>query len=62
MLSNGVFYDKTDFDTERKHILNEQTVAMARDDSEIYLSIKVEFEHEDCQYVAERKQLYKKFD
>ena len=56
------FYDKTDFDTERKHILNEQTVAMARDDSEIYLSIKVEFEHEDCQYVAERKQLYKKFD
>lgn len=56
------FYDKTDFDTERKHILNEQTVALALDDSEIYLSIKVEFEHKDCQYVAERKQLYQKVD
>ena len=56
------FYGTTDFDTKEENILNERALASANVNDEISACVEVEFDHDDCKYVAKRVQQYRKID
>jgi len=54
------FYDRTDFDTENDHILNESAIQSVEDGGILELKISVKFSHERQKYDAIRTQKYRK--
>lgn len=49
------FYGETDFDTGNQNIVNERAIVEATEGDEIHCSVRVDFEHEGCNYFVTRE-------
>ncbi|MBN1969163.1 MAG: AAA family ATPase [Candidatus Delongbacteria bacterium] len=56
-----VLYGKTDFDAKKK-LINERYLAETEENSEMSISVSLEFEHEESKYTAIRNQKFRKVD
>lgn len=55
-----LFYEDVDFDTRPERLVTEGTIAKASAGERIPVSVELEFEHEQREYVATRKATYEK--
>jgi DNA sulfur modification protein DndD len=55
-----LFYDDVDFDTRPERLANEGAMAEASTGEEVVVSVRLSFDHEGVEYVAERKAVYEK--
>lgn len=55
-----LFYEEVDFDTRPERLVNEGTIAESPVGNQLTVSVRLEFEHEDVEYVAQRQAIYEK--
>jgi len=55
-----LLYHTVDFDTKAEQLLTEGVIAEAEVGEELPVVVRLEFKHEDVQYIAERKAIYEK--
>jgi len=55
-----LFYDEVDFDTRPDRLVNEGSIAEASVGDQLTVSVRLKFEHEGVEYVAQRKAIYEK--
>jgi DNA sulfur modification protein DndD len=55
-----LFYEEVDFDTRPNRLVTEGTIAGAAVGDQLTVSVTLEFEHENTEYVAQRKAVYEK--
>jgi DNA sulfur modification protein DndD len=55
-----LFYDEVDFDTRPDRLVNEGSIAEASVGDQLTVSVRLRFEHEDVEYIAQRQATYEK--
>lgn len=55
-----LFYEEVDFDTRPDRLVNEGSIAESSPGDRLTVSVRLEFEHENTEYVARRKAVYEK--
>lgn len=55
-----LFYEEVDFDTRPDRLVTEGTIAEATVGEQLTVSVKLQFEHEETEYIAERWAIFEK--
>jgi DNA sulfur modification protein DndD len=55
-----LFYEEVDFDTRPDRLVTEGTIAEATVGEQLTVSVKLQFEHEETEYIAERRTIFEK--
>lgn len=56
-----LFYEEVDFDTRPDRLVTEGTIAEATAGEQLTVSVKLQFEHEETEYIAERRATFEKW-
>jgi len=55
-----LFYDEVDFETRPDRLVTEGTIAEATVGKQLTVSVRLRFEHEETEYIAERRAIFEK--